>query len=37
MVDGHGLRMTSVVVRSAAEMLTMVERWQATMRQNGWN
>jgi len=36
MIDGHGLRMASVV-RSAPEMLHMVEQWKATMRENGWS
>jgi hypothetical protein len=35
MVDGHGLRMASVV-SSAQEMLQMVEQWQAVMRGSGW-
>jgi hypothetical protein len=35
MIDGHGMQMTSVV-RSAAEMLTMVEQWKAVMLEKGW-
>jgi hypothetical protein len=36
MIDRRGMQMTSVV-RSAAEMLDMVEQWKAVMLENGWS
>ena len=36
MMDGHGLRMSSVV-RSAGEMLDLVEQWRAAMWEKGWS
>jgi hypothetical protein len=36
MIDGHGMQMTSVV-RSAVEMLDMVEEWKTAMRGKGWS
>jgi hypothetical protein len=36
MVEGQGIQMTSIV-KSAAEMIVMVEQWHTAMLEKGWS